>query len=392
MLSVAPSTLPADERRALRVAVYMNDLSGGGVERMMLEMIPILQRRGVDVTLLLHSRGGELASTLPGDLPVVSFETRRTLADVRPLARYLRRTRPDILLASLNHNNIAALLAKALAGSSARVIFCQHNALSRESAADAALKYRVVPFFYRCLAPLASGIVAVSHGVADDLAETARIPRERISVIHNPVVSRAFSERLAAADSHPWLEDGRHPVFITVGRLVPQKNHELLLEALALVRHNLPARLIVLGRGPLRDSLLEKARRLGLERAVDFIGFRDNPLPLIKRASALVLSSDYEGFGNVIVEALACGTPVISTDCPFGPAEILEDGRYGRLVPVGDASALAEAMALPLRMQWPAAELRVRAALFSVDAAAERYLRLFSTCLASSAPAAVADG
>jgi glycosyltransferase involved in cell wall biosynthesis len=212
----------------LKAAIYMNDLASGGAERMMLAMIPMLRQRGADVTLLLHTKKGELAQTLPDDLPVISFETRRTLSDVRPLARYLRNVRPDILLASLAHNNIAALLAKAIAGGPSRVVICQHNALSSEASQHATLKFRVVPLFYRCLAAFASGIVAVSRGVADDLAMTCGIKRERITVIYNPVTSASFNARVDAVDTHPWLEDGQTPVFITVGRLVPQKNHELL--------------------------------------------------------------------------------------------------------------------------------------------------------------------
>jgi glycosyltransferase involved in cell wall biosynthesis len=148
----------------------------------------------------------------------------------------------------------------------------------------------------------------------------------------------------------------------------------------------------VLGQGPLSALLATKSRSLGIEAAVDFLGFRENPLPLIKRASALVLSSDYEGFGNVIVEALGCGTPVISTDCPFGPAEILADGRFGRLVPVRDARALARAMASPLRAQWSQEELRSRAEIFSVDAAVDRYMQLFAACLGTQRPAALSAG
>jgi glycosyltransferase involved in cell wall biosynthesis len=391
----AGSAQPGGSERSgtgFKAAIYMNDLASGGAERMMLAMIPMLRQRGADVTLLLHTKKGELAPTLPDDLPVISFETRRTLSDVQPLARYLRNIRPDILLASLAHNNIAALLAKAIAGGPSRVIICQHNALSSEAGQRATLKFRVVPLFYRWLAAFAAGIVAVSRGVADDLAATCGIRRDRITVIYNPVMSENFNARVDAVDTHPWLEDGQTPVFITVGRLVPQKNHELLLEALALVREQAPARLLVLGQGPLRTSLAAKSRSLGIEAAVDFLGFRENPLPLIKRASALVLSSDYEGFGNVVVEALGCGTPVISTDCPFGPAEILADGRFGRLVPVRDARALARAMASPLRAQWSREELRSRAEIFSVDAAVDRYMQLFAACLGTQRPAALSTG
>jgi len=375
----------------LKVAIYMNDLAAGGAERMILSMIPTMRQRGVQVTLLLHTGKGDLAQALPEGLPVISFETPRTLSDVRPLARYLRKARPDILLANLVHNNIAALLSRSVARGPTRVVICQHNALSSEAGPQAPLKFRVVPRIFRYLSGFAAGIVCVSRGVADDMAQTCGIARDRITVIYNPITSAGFNARVDAVDTHPWLEDGLKPVFIAVGRFVPQKNHKLLLDALALLRRRIPARLLVLGQGPLDAALAATARSLGIESAVAFLGFRENPLPLIKRSTALVLSSDYEGFGNVIVEALGCGTPVISTNCPFGPSEILADGRFGRLVPVGDAAAMAQAMASPLRDQWSEQELRSRAELFSVDAAVDGYLRLFTACIGSHRPATAAN-
>jgi glycosyltransferase involved in cell wall biosynthesis len=363
-------------RPRLKLSIYMNDLAGGGVERMVLLMIPLLQQKAAEVTLLLHSKKGELLDILPPDLRVINFNTRRTLFDLIPLWRHLRRERPDVLLTNLNHNNIVALMAKAMAGVPTRVVVCQHNALSSEAANAAHWKFRAVPYFYRLFSPFASAIVAVSRGVADDLAALCRIPRERISVIYNPVIADQFDERLAAPDTHPWLEDASVPVFVTVGRLVAQKDHQTLLRAFARYRSRAPARLLVLGAGPLRSELEALARELDIADAISFLGFCDNPLPYMRRAAAFVLSSRYEGFGNVIVEALGCGTPVISTDCDFGPSEILDGGRYGCLVPVGDPEALAIALSPDLRRHWPAEMLRERARVFGVGKAVDRYWSL----------------
>lgn len=363
--------------RTLRLAIYLPDLAGGGVERMRLGMLPVLRKRDVDVTLLLHARRGDLLPQLPADTRVIGFETSRTLLDLVPLVRFLRREKPDVLLVSLDHNNIVALMAKVLAFSRTKVVICQHNALSRE-AAEQGIKYKVVPFFYRWLSPIAHGIVAVSRGVADDLTQSCRIPRDRITVIYNPVITERFQEQLRQSLQHRWLDDHSVPVFITVGRLVPQKDHETLLKALALYRQRAPARLIILGVGPLREALEQQARDLGIVDAVEFAGFQENPLPWIRRASAMILSSRFEGFGNVIVEALGCGTPVISTNCPYGPDEILDNGTYGRLVPVGDAEALAAAMAPDLRQTFPAEVLMQRAHSFTVNGTVSQYLDLFS--------------
>jgi glycosyltransferase involved in cell wall biosynthesis len=308
---------------------------------------------------------------------VIGFETPRTLSDLIPLVRYLRREKPDVLLVSLDHNNIVALMAKALALSPTRVVICQHNALSSEVVEHGG-KYRVVPFFYRWLSPIAHGVVAVSRGVADDLTRSCRIPRDRITVIYNPVITERFHEQLKQPLQHRWLDDPSIPVFITVGRLVAQKDHETVLKALSIYRRRGPARLIILGVGPLRETLEQRARELGIAEDVEFAGFQENPLPWIKRATAMILGSRFEGFGNVIVEALGCGTPVISTNCPFGPDEILDNGRYGHLVPVGDAEAMAAAMSPDLRKTWPSDVLRQRANTFTVNGTVSQYLDLFS--------------
>lgn len=360
----------------VRVAFYMHDLSGGGVEKMKLGLLPLLVDAGLDVSLLLHSKSGDLLKAVPAGLPIVGFETRRTLHDFFPLWRYLRKERPDVLIVSLNHNNIVALLAKALSFSKTRVIICQHNALSSEAAEMGTWKYRIVPFLYRWLSPIAHGVMSVSQGVAEDLTKTAHIPAERITVIHNPVITPDFPKRLAASASHAWFDDESIPVFVCVGRLVAQKDHDTLLRALALYRKKAPARLLLLGNGPLEAPLRKLCSELEIADAVDFLGFCNNPLPYMKQASALIMSSRYEGFGNVIVEALGCGTPVISTDCPYGPAEILGYGQFGKLTPVGDPEAMAAAMSPDLRRTWPSEMLQERAQQFTAKMAAKRYMDL----------------
>lgn len=376
-----PSSVPS---APLHVGIYLHDLSGGGVERCRLRLIPELQRRRVRVTLLLHARTGELAERVPDGVEVISFGRARTVADAAPLARWLRSARPDLLLSSLDHNNIAALLAAALARSRVPVVICQHNALSSE-AATVGWHYRLVPLAYRLLQRRAAGIVAVSHGVADDLAAACAIPHERITVIQNPILDASFERARLARCDHPWFGPAGPPVFVAVGRLVEQKDPATLLAAFARRRRHGPARLAFLGAGPLQPVLQSQAAALDVAADVAFLGYQANPLPFIRQAAALVLSSRYEGLGNVLIEALGCGTPVISTDCPFGPAEILRQGRHGRLVPVGDVAALAGAMRADLRAEFPAAGLRARAAEFTVERCADAYLRLFRSLTPSKA-------
>ena len=359
----------------LRVACYMHSLAGGGVERMRLNLLRQLESWGVRTQLLLHEDGGALRRDVPYDIPVTVLGSGRTRDDLLPLMRLLRRERPDALLVSLGHNNVVAMLAKLLSFSRCNLVVCQHNALTAEASADRG--YRLLPALYRLLAPLAANhVVAVSHGVADDMASRTGLARARIGVIHNPVIGPDFAQRANAPLDDPWFGPGAPPVFVTAGRLVPQKDHETLLRAFAMHRSRRAARLLVLGEGPLLETLEAHARALGVADDIRFAGFQPNPLPFMREAEAFVLSSSHEGLGNVLVEALACGTPVISTDCPHGPAEILEHGRFGTLVPVGDVGALAGALALPHRDAFPAALLRARADAFTVERAAHRYLAL----------------
>ncbi len=360
----------------LHMACYMHSLAGGGVERMRLHLLARLRELGLRTTLLLHADEGELRAELPPGLDVRAFGTGRTLADVGPLARFLRDERPDVLLASLGHNNIAAILAKMLARSACNLIVCQHNALSVEMHSNAG--YRALPLLYRLLTPVANHVVAVSSGVADDMANRAGIARSRIEVIHNPVITPDFARRADEPVDDPWFAEGALPVYVSVGRLVAQKDHTTLLRAFAAHRRQHPSRLMILGEGPLREALGSLASDLGVAGHVRFAGFQRNPLPWMRRACAVVLSSAYEGLGNVLIEAMACGTPVVSTDCPYGPSEILGGGRFGRLVPTRDHIALASALDPCLREVFPSGVLRARAGEFTVERAAERYLALAS--------------
>ncbi len=351
----------------------MQDLSGGGVERMRLALIAELRARGVHVTLILARRQGALDGSVPADLPVIVLDSQSMLGAVLPLARALRRLRPDVLVASLDHNNVTALLAGWLIQAGTRVVICQHNALSAELALG--WKYRCVPWLYWLLQSRAHGVVAVSHGVADDLAAVAGIARHRITPIYNPVISGDFAARAQGAAPHAWLADGGAPVLVFAGRLTAQKDPALVLDALALLPD---ARLILLGEGPLRSELQQQAARLGIAARVAFAGFAANPLPWIAHAACLVLPSRYEGLGNVLIEALACGTPVVATDCPHGPAEILEGGRHGALVAVGDAPGLAAAIGGVLGSRPDRAALRARAASFTASACADAHQALFA--------------
>jgi glycosyltransferase involved in cell wall biosynthesis len=302
----------------------------------------------------------------------------RALRCLHSLVRYLRAEGPQAMLSGKTHTNLVAIWARQLAGAATRLVISEHSSLSQEIAGPKGRKWR-----WRFVAPLvgrayqaADAVVAVSEGVADDLSAQTGLPRVRTTTIYNPVFSPRLLELARAPISHPWYKDEEPPLLLGVGRLEPQKDFALLVRAFARIRRERAVRLLILGEGRERSRLTQLAEALGVADSVDFPGFVPNPYAHMARANLFVLSSRYEGLGNVVIEALACGCPVVSTDCPSGPAEILDQGRYGRLVPVGDAKALAQAILAALEEPVDPDRLRGRAAQFSVERAARRYLKL----------------
>ena len=362
--------------KPISLSIYLPNLAGGGVERMKIILTNAFVKRGYDVTFVLNKAEGELIAQLPPSVKVVSLNADRTLTALPKLVAYLRREQPDILLSSMGHNNINALWAKRLAGVKTAVVISQHNSLSTESIAMGNWQHRVLPLMYRAFCRFADGVIAVSKGVADDMASATGYPRDQIAVLYNPILFPGFEQKVAEPVSHPWFEDQVGPVFVGIGRLVAQKDFETLIRAFALVDPARRARLLILGEGPLRVPLQQLAASLHVSDRVDLIGFMANPLPYLRESTAMVMSSRYEGFGNVLVEAMACGTPVISTNCPYGPSEILADGKFGPLVPVGDPAALAQAMTRILDESVPSHVLRQRASEFNIDKVADEYIDL----------------
>jgi glycosyltransferase involved in cell wall biosynthesis len=316
-----------------------------------------------------------LASLLrPVLLPIKPSSGVRYLSD---LVRYLRRERPQVLLSALPEWNLVALWARRLAGVPTHLVVCEQNTLSKEVQADSRRRkwcYRFLPPLVARTYPWADAIIAVSNGVADDLSAVANIPRERILTIYNSTPMPDLEAKSRAPCDHPWFAPGSPPVLLAVGRLAAQKDFPTLLRAFARVRSVRPARLVILGEGEGRSNLEALVRESGAVADVALPGFVANPFPYMARAAVFVLSSAYEGLPNVLIEALACGCPVVSTDCPSGPAEILERGRYGALVPVGDAEAMEVAIRAALDTTHDAERLKAHAAKFSLERAAERYL------------------
>jgi len=375
-------------REPVELAIFLPSLAGGGAERMMLNLARGLVAAGTRLDLVVGTAAGPYRDLVPAGCTLVDLGVTRVLAALPGLVRYLRRRRPAVLLAAMDHANLIALWARSLARVPTRVAVSVRSTLSQEARHAPSLAGRVLPRLARVFYPQACAVIAVSQGVADDLTRLIGAGRARVLVIPNPVVTPELAAQAAERPDHAWfqpalepapdggLEPARVPVILAAGRLTPQKDFPTLIRAFAALPQGRDLRLLILGEGPQRPALESLIRDLGLGGRVALPGFRANPFAYMARARLFVLSSAWEGLPGVLIQAMACGTPVVSTDCPSGPREVLDGGRLGPLVAVGDAAALAAAIARTLERPPAAALLRARAAHYGVAPVTRRYLEV----------------
>lgn len=354
-----------------RIAIYLRLLSGGGAERMMVNLMQGFVDLGLPVDLVLNKADGPYLDLVPPQVRTIDLNAPRMLQGLPKLAGYLKREKPAAMLTTLHYNIEIAIWARRLAGVDTRLVVREANTLSNQSKYCKTDRWsgQLAQWFY----PWADEVLAVSHGVADDLSKVTGIPTAKIKVVYNPVITPSLIENSKAALAHPWLANKEAPVVLGVGRLSEQKDFSTLIRAFAQVRRSRPARLMILGTGPERQSLASLAGSLGVEADVAFLGFVNNPYAYMKQADVFALSSKWEGLPNVLIEAMAVGTPVVSTNCPSGAAEILADGQYGELVEIGDSDGMAIALLKVL-----ASEIKPVGAdwlqQFTLKAAVENYL------------------
>lgn len=375
VIAVSPGVATRIDARPKPIAFFLPSLRGGGAERVMINLAQGITERGFAVDLVLAAAEGTFLEQLPPAARLIDLRAGRVLPSLAPLTRYLRRERPRALISSMSHANLVALWASMLARRGTPVLVTVHNTLSQTTQQQGPLVGRLWPRLLRTFYPWAAHVVAVSRGAADDLARTSGVSRDRVKVVYNPVITPSMIALARQSPGHPWFTPGQPPVILGVGRLTQQKDFATLLRAFAEVRRRRAARLVILGEGEERAALAGLAQQLGVTEDVALIGFRENALAYMAASAVFVLSSAWEGLPTVLIEALATGTRVVSTDCPSGPREILQGGRLGALVPVGDSSALAEAILAAL--EQPAAPVPADAlAPFTRDTAVDHYLRL----------------
>jgi glycosyltransferase involved in cell wall biosynthesis len=358
------------------VAIFMPDVEGGGAERVMVTLANGFAARGHRVDLVLAQARGSYLGEVAGNVRVVDLKAGRVAASLLPLTRYLRRERPTALLSAMNHVNIIAIIAKRLAGVPMRLVVSERNAPSRTLMAGGR-QIAIFRALTRRLYPSADAIICVAKGVQDELEQLLGLPPEKLHTVYNPLDLDRIAALGVNVPDHHWFGPGRPPVIVAVGRLTAQKDYPTLLRAFAHLRRTRDARLIVLGKGEERDALLQLANELGIGSDVDLAGFQDNPFAWMAAANLYVMSSAWEGLPGALLQAMACGTRIVSTDCRTGPAEILENGRWGQLTPVGDPVSLGEAMAAALDDPAPPRVLD-RAHAFGLDRAIDGYAHLLA--------------
>jgi glycosyltransferase involved in cell wall biosynthesis len=372
------------------VMFFTSALGGGGAEKHLVRVANALDRDRFRVSVAVARGGGSYEGELAADVAYHPLAGGRMRNAALPLRRLLARERPDVLCSFMDHANCVALLAtRGLAGAPAVVAGVQNPPSTSLARVPASVR-GAIRAGMRSLYPRADAVVALSRGVGDELARMIPGVAGRLSVIPNAGMDHGAAPPPADATA---AADGDGPVLVACGRLVHQKGYPVLLRALARVRERVPARLRILGEGPLRQELGELAASLGIGDAVSWEGFQPDPARYMAAADVFVLSSEYEGFGNVIVEAMAAGAPVVATDCPYGPGEILEGGRHGVLVPPDDPAAFADALLRVLGDPALRARLRdagrARARAFAPAAVAAGYARLFADVLAARGAAPV---
>lgn len=329
-----------------KVAMFLPSLGGGGAEKSVVRLAAALDRDGVMVDLVLASADGPVLHDVPSTVRIVDLGQRRVMAALPGLIRYLKRERPAAIMSAMYHANLIAILAHFLASSSARLLVSERASFVALRRSQRSLKERMLRWAMRLLYRRADAIITVSKAIKTELVENLRLSADDIHAIYNPIISDATPALAEQDPGHPWFHE-KTPVVVAAGRLAPEKDFASLLRAVALVARQRPIRLIILGDGPLEDDLTTLARELGIGDQVDLIGRQSNPWAYMKRAALFALCSISEGMPSVLVEALAVGTRVVSTDCPTGPREILGDGSPA-LVPVGDSDALANAIMVAL--------------------------------------------
>jgi glycosyltransferase involved in cell wall biosynthesis len=334
------------------ICFFLYSFQGGGTERVFINLAHAFLNDGYRVTFLVIKKSGEYISHLHPDLEIIELSENKvskfkTIRSIPKIVSFIRNERPTAFFSALTINNIIAVIAIKISRAKCKLIVTEHSSfywLNEISLVRAKIMKAGIKYLYR----YADSVVAVSKGLADELISKFSVSKEKIVVIHNPLDINNIIDKSMQPINYDWFSSANKNI-ISVGRLTEQKNFSLLLTAFKKVKSQVPnAFLIILGEGQLRESLWQKVTELEISDSVAMPGFLDNPFSVMSRSNIFVLSSKYEGFGNVLVEALACGSYVVSTDCPSGSSEIIKNESYGKLVPINSEEDMVKEIVFAL--------------------------------------------
>lgn len=357
------------------ITLFIGNLTIGGAERVTVNLANQFAQNGHQVEVLVVTEDGELVDKLSPEVEFSSLSVDQMRWAAVPLARHLRKTRPDVLISFMTVANVMAIVATCMARVPTTVIITEHSTQSGKHGLSIKRDMTLAKYTYA----FADHVVGVSEGVAEDIRDWAHVPDNKITAIYNPVISEDQIGASHELPSHPWFHDEEIEVVLSVGRHVEEKDYPTLIRAFAfLLEERDSVRLMLLGGGELTPEYESLIKKLGIEEEVEMPGFVTNPFPYMAHSDVFALSSRVEGLSLVLIEAMACGTPVVSTDCPNGPSEVLVDGKYGELVTVSEPNSLKNALVRALSISTDTRLLQHRAREFSVSKAATKYEKLFS--------------
>ncbi len=372
---MTPPSPPAQTPQ--RIAVFASTSGHSGVDRAMQHLIPELCQRGFLVDQLKVRRHGPHLSFTHPNYRIIDLGTSHTYNAVFAIARYLKRNKPCVMLSDKDRVNRTALAARWLSGTRTPLVFSSGTTISIDLSHRGAVERAIQRWSMRCLYPKAQRVIVTCKGVADDMADYTGLAREKIHVVESPVIPDALLSNHPDAPDHPWLKEKTAPVILGVGELSDRKDFATLLRAFAKLDSTPAPRLIILGKGKRKEALLSLCDELGIRERVDFPGHVPDPYAYMAHASVFAFTSRWEGLGFVLIEALAMGCPVVSTDTPSGPSEILQNGKFGPLVPVGDVNRLAEELTHVIAHPPERNGLKQAAQPYTVSAATDAYLSAF---------------
>lgn len=363
-----------------KVAFLLHNIDSGGVERVAINLLKELVKYPISIDLVLFEKQGNFLNEVPPEVRIIDLSSTNTgrLRRTFPLAKYIRQEKPSVLVASLVQFNVIAILAKFISFIPLHVLVVEHlsfDSLENTLKDNPREKIVFLNQLRRTFYPKANVVAAVSQGLARAMEKGLTMKDGIVKVLYNPVLDQSLVSKSQAPVEHPWFQAGQPPVFLAAGRLAPQKDFLTLIKAFAIFRQKHVARLMILGEGTERQQLEAEISLLSLSDDVSLLGFTNNPYAYMSKASAFILSSQFEALPTVLIEALACGCQVISTDCPYGPNEILMNGKYGQLIPIGDAQELSNAMEKVISTPIDPNLLKLRAHDFNVKNAVLEYLK-----------------